>query len=256
MKSEKVKSPFTPAEHKRIDAAMAAIEHDTSADLCVVVTRASDRYALYPVAWAAIAAIALGALVESAPARDREPHRDRDPTVVPDCDDAAARLASDPAPARTEARQARSRLATRASRIQRACDRNAEQQHRILLFVSLGERYVEIVADHETHALAPAGAWNKIVDEFLINRESRPRRRRRPRCGRGLRLYPEDTPSRIERIVGEPSSARSPVGPGSLLTRAHTPALMPQLCNTRGAFQPRAQQLDRSIFQGDKSWLG
>ena len=35
------------------------------------------------------------------------------------------------------------------------------------MFVSLGERYVEIVADHETHALAPAGAWNKIVDEFL-----------------------------------------------------------------------------------------
>jgi putative membrane protein len=44
---------------------------------------------------------------------------------------------------------------------------NPKQQHRILLFVSLGERYVEIVADHETHALAPAGAWNKIVDEFL-----------------------------------------------------------------------------------------
>ena len=41
------------------------------------------------------------------------------------------------------------------------------QQHRILLFVSLGERYVEIIADHETHALAPDGTWNKIVDEFL-----------------------------------------------------------------------------------------
>ncbi|MFZ2063936.1 MAG: TPM domain-containing protein, partial [Candidatus Binatus sp.] len=44
---------------------------------------------------------------------------------------------------------------------------NPERQHRILLFVSLGERYVEIIADHETHALAPAGTWNKIVDEFL-----------------------------------------------------------------------------------------
>ena len=44
---------------------------------------------------------------------------------------------------------------------------NPEQRHRILLFVSLSERYVEIVADHETHALAPAGSWNKIVDEFL-----------------------------------------------------------------------------------------
>ena len=44
---------------------------------------------------------------------------------------------------------------------------NPNQPHRILLFVSLGERYVEIIADHETHALAPAGTWNKIVDEFL-----------------------------------------------------------------------------------------
>ena len=36
-----MKSPFTPEEHQRIDAAMAAIEHDTSADLCVVVTPVS-----------------------------------------------------------------------------------------------------------------------------------------------------------------------------------------------------------------------
>jgi putative membrane protein len=49
---------------------------------------------------------------------------------------------------------------------------NSKQQHRILLFVSLGERYVEIVADHETHALAPAGTWNKIVDEFLATVKS------------------------------------------------------------------------------------
>ena len=46
---------------------------------------------------------------------------------------------------------------------------NPNQPHRILLFVSLGERYVEIVADHETHAMAPDGAWNKIVDRFLAN---------------------------------------------------------------------------------------
>ena len=42
---------------------MAAIERDTAADLCVVVTRVSDRYPLYPVAWAAVAAILLGAVV-------------------------------------------------------------------------------------------------------------------------------------------------------------------------------------------------
>ena len=39
-----MKSPFTPEEQQRIDAAMAAVKRDTSADLCVVVTRVSDRY--------------------------------------------------------------------------------------------------------------------------------------------------------------------------------------------------------------------
>ena len=38
---------------------------------------------------------------------------------------------------------------------------------RILLFVSLGERYVEILADHATHAIVPEGTWNRIVDEFV-----------------------------------------------------------------------------------------
>ena len=57
------KRPFTPDEHARIDAAIAEIGRSTAANLRVVVTRASDRYSLYPVAWAAIGAILLGGLV-------------------------------------------------------------------------------------------------------------------------------------------------------------------------------------------------
>ncbi len=63
MNVKDMKSPFTPQEHQRIDAAIAAIKGDTAADLCVVVTRVSDRYPLYPIVWASIAAILLGALV-------------------------------------------------------------------------------------------------------------------------------------------------------------------------------------------------
>ena len=37
----------------------------------------------------------------------------------------------------------------------------------MLIFVSLGERYVEILADRDTHKLAPEGTWDKIVAEFL-----------------------------------------------------------------------------------------
>ena len=54
---KQLKNLFTSEEHQRIDAAIAAIKGDTAADLCVVVTPASDRYPLYPIMWASIAAI-------------------------------------------------------------------------------------------------------------------------------------------------------------------------------------------------------
>ncbi len=162
-----MKKPFTPVEHNRIDAAIAEIGRSTAADLQVVVTRVSDRYSLYPVAWAAIAAILLGALVS---------------LIRPDI---ASRIVImiqlwflvvitallDWLPIRLwivpeRVKHAHARqLAHREFNAHVAA--NPKQPHRILLFVSLGERYVEIIADHQTHALAPAGVWNKIVDEFL-----------------------------------------------------------------------------------------
>jgi putative membrane protein len=164
---ETVKTPFTPVEHNRIDAAIAEIGRSTAADLQVVVARVSDRYSLYPVAWAAIAAILLGALVS---------------LIRPDI---ASRIVImiqlwflvvitallDWLPIRLwivpeRVKHAHARqLAHREFNAHVAA--NPKQPHRILLFVSLGERYVEIIADHQTHALAPAGVWNKIVDEFL-----------------------------------------------------------------------------------------
>ncbi len=167
-----MKSPFTPAEHNRIDAAMAAIEHDTSADLCVVVTRASDRYALYPVVWAAIGAIVLGALISLL----RPEIASRTVIEIQLWFLIAMTLLLDWLPLRLRLVPKRVKHAHAWQLAHREFNAHAmanpEQQHRILLFVSLGERYVEIVADHETHALAPAGAWNKIVDEFLITVKS------------------------------------------------------------------------------------
>jgi putative membrane protein len=39
----------------------------------------------------------------------------------------------------------------------------------VMFFVSIGERYAEILADRDTHALVANenGTWNKIVDRFL-----------------------------------------------------------------------------------------
>jgi len=162
-----MKSPFTPEEHQRIDAAMAAIEHDTAADLCVVVTRVSDRYSLYPVAWAAIAAILLGALISLV----RPNISSRNIVAIQLWLLIAITLVLEWLPARLSVVPERVKHAHAWQLAHREFNAHAmanpKQRHRILLFVSLGERYVEIIADHETHALAPAGTWNKIVDEFL-----------------------------------------------------------------------------------------
>jgi putative membrane protein len=167
VKSEKVRNPFTPDQHERIDAAMAAIEHDTSADLCVVVTRVSDRYALYPVAWAAIGAMLIGALVNLL----RPDIASRTTIAIQLTFAIVLTLIFDWLPIRLSIVPKRVKHAHAWQLAHREFNAhamaNSKQQHRILLFVSLGERYVEIVADHETHGLAPAGAWNKIVDEFL-----------------------------------------------------------------------------------------
>ncbi len=160
-------SPFTPDEHERIDAAIAEVGRSTAATLFVVVTRVSDRYSLYPVAWAAIAAILLGALISLL----RPYISSRTVIEIQLWFVIAMTLLLDRLPLRlrivpTRVKHARAQqLAHREFNAHAIA--NPTQLHRILLFVSLGERYVEIVADHETHTLAPDGAWNKIVDEFL-----------------------------------------------------------------------------------------
>lgn len=160
-------SPFTPAEHQRIDAAISAIEHDTAADLCVVVTRAADRYSLYPLMFAAFAAILVGAIVSLI----RPAIPSRIVILIELTLAVALTLILDWRPLRLRIVPRRIRHAHAWQLAHREFNAHAlaspHQPHRILLFVSLGERYVEIIADHETHTLAPEGTWNKIVDEFL-----------------------------------------------------------------------------------------
>jgi putative membrane protein len=162
-----MKSPFTPEEQQRIDAAMDEVKRDTSADLCVVLARVSDRYALYPLASAAIAAILIGALVGLM----RPAFSGRAVLAVELWFLIALTLVFDWLPIRLSLVPKRIRHARAWQLAHREFNAHVlakpDQPHRILLFVSLGERYVEIIADHETHALAADGTWSKIVDRFL-----------------------------------------------------------------------------------------
>jgi putative membrane protein len=160
-------SPFTPEEHQRIDSAVAAVERDTSADFCVVVVRASDRYSLYPLAYAALIAIFSAAVVSLAVPQIGS----RVVILIELAVTIVLTLTLDWLPIRLVLVPQRIKhahawqLAHREFNAQ--TNAKPDQKHRVLLFVSIGERYVEIIADHETHALTDEGTWKTIVDEFL-----------------------------------------------------------------------------------------
>lgn len=158
--------PFTAHEHQRIQDAVAAVEKTTAADLDIVVVRVSDHYSMYPLLGAALGALLLtGLLIVIRPAVharfafmfqvlilgvlaaffDWMPIRLR---LVPE------RVK------RAHARQ----LAHREFSTGHA---RGGQRNRILLFVSIGERYVEIIADHETHAAVEGLAWDQMVSNFV-----------------------------------------------------------------------------------------
>jgi len=43
----------------------------------------------------------------------------------------------------------------------------APHRNGVLFFVSLGERYVEVIADRDIHARVPEGIWDRIVADFI-----------------------------------------------------------------------------------------
>jgi putative membrane protein len=162
-----VANPFTSDERQRIDDAIQTIEQSTGAALNFMMNRASDRYLLYPLIWAGCGALLATVLVALMwPNLD-----DRETILIEVSILIALMLVFDwlpirmwLVPARIKHAQAR-QLAHRRFADHVAADNL--HRGRILLFVSLGEHYVEIIADHATHALVPGSVWNAIVDEFV-----------------------------------------------------------------------------------------
>jgi putative membrane protein len=159
--------PFTDAEHQRIHAAIAQLEQSTAADLDLVVVRVSDRYSLYPLVWAAVSALAITAVVvllrPAISARIALAFQFVIlivATLIFDFLPIRLRLV----PRRVKRAHAR-QLAHHEFAAQYA--RGGSPRRRILLFVSMGERYVEILADHETYAAADRDVWDKTVSDFV-----------------------------------------------------------------------------------------
>jgi len=167
-----MRGPLTDDDNRRIREAAAAIEERTGSRIAVVITRLSDRYTLYTLAWAALGAFTAGGLAVAA-----RPALSGRATIFTElCVLVVLSVLLDIMPIR---------LAMVPARVKQASARNlahrefgarlmAEepQRTRILLFVSLGERYVEVIADHATHVIAPEGTWDRIGDDFVASMKS------------------------------------------------------------------------------------
>jgi len=153
------------ADRKRVRAAVEAARASTAAKFDFVVVPASDHYALYPVVWSAVLSIALTGALSLL-----RPHLTIGAGVIVTA--ALFALLS----FLLELWPVRMLLAPR--RVKRTlCGRMARHQfsahlisrdtehNGVLLFVSLAEHHLEIIAERDAHAAAPGGTWDRIVSD-------------------------------------------------------------------------------------------
>jgi putative membrane protein len=161
------RAPLTAEEHQRIDAAVAAVERRSSAVFALAVVPMSDRYALFPLVWAAvIALVATGLLAFLHPELGITAGFFVDAALFVGLSVVFHGRPLRPllVPRRVKHMHAQ-QLAHRefAARILAS----AQRRNGVLFFVSLGERYVEVIADRDIHARVVEGTWDKIVADFI-----------------------------------------------------------------------------------------
>jgi putative membrane protein len=153
-------------DEQRIREAIAAVERTTSGELVTVIATSSDNYNYIPLLWAAILALLLPGPFLFAGISGFIEH---EYIFQLACFIVVAGVFHLP--------PIRVRLIPRVVRHQRAHRHAMEQfvlnnltatQHAngLLLFVSVAERYVEIIADKGIHNVVAAGTWDTIVQAF------------------------------------------------------------------------------------------
>ena len=163
---------LSKSDHDQLHRAIADAEQRTGTHIALVVVPVSDRYVMYPLAYGALFALAIGGALALF-----WPHVSiRVAFAAEAMGFTAFSLLFDWLPLRL-------RLVPRTIRSARA--RNLAHRefaarilttHRggLLLFVSLGERYVELLADRELHAQVGQQTWDRIVAELTASARKKP----------------------------------------------------------------------------------
>jgi putative membrane protein len=158
--------PLTHNELAKLHAAEQAASARIGARLAVVVTPISDRYALYPIVYGAAASVAVLALLA---------------LFVPDLSlrDGffATAIAFGAVSLLLELPPLKLALVPKKIKHHHARDMahkafaarilsQADKKPGLLLFASLGERYLEVIADRDVHRHVPQAEWDGLVAEL------------------------------------------------------------------------------------------
>jgi putative membrane protein len=159
---------FSAADKARITAAIHAAERGTSGEFVAVVARASDHYVFLPLLWSAVLALLFPGACLLAGVSIRWVHIYQLQLLIFIV--LAVLLLSVPGlhlrviPRRVQ--QARASQLAQAQ-FYRQGVQLTEEHSGVLFFVSLAERYVEIVADKGIHEKLGEARWQGIIDLFV-----------------------------------------------------------------------------------------
>ena len=157
---------MTETDKKQVSQAIREAERQTSGELVVLVAKAADPYRYIPLLWPALAALAVPVLcLLISPGMALA-----DVTLIQlGLFLALQLLFLIPAlKMRVIPRKVKDRRARRLAREQFFAQgiHRTEGRSGVLLFISIAEHYVEVIADAGIHEKVPAGTWDGVVAEL------------------------------------------------------------------------------------------
>ncbi len=165
---------LTPEDEARIEAAVAELERRSAAELIVVIAQRAAGYAAYPALWATCTALLSGwvaALIDPALPVARLVLLQGAVLMV-----AAALFYLTPLGIKLVPPGAKQARAAMLARLEFANLVNDRTRHKtgVLLFVSIAEHCIEIIADDAVAAAIPPERWQQLVDQFGDKAKRRP----------------------------------------------------------------------------------
>lgn len=156
---------LTADDKQRISDAIRAVEARTSGELVTVIARESANYSHIPLLWAALVALLLPVpllLAGLGTAHIFELQWAAFIALALLLQLPSIKMAVTPARVKRAYAQRYAREQFFAQGLHRTAERTG-----VLIFVSVAEHYVEVIADEGIHARLTAGAWEHVVADFV-----------------------------------------------------------------------------------------